>query len=109
MGTPKQRGRNAYTVSVEVAEPKLKRPSLYQVVILNDDFTPMDIVVTILQGFFGMNRERATYVMLQVHYTGKGICGIYTREIAETKVAQVNAFARSQEVPLLCDMEAVLE
>jgi ATP-dependent Clp protease adaptor protein ClpS len=92
-------------VVVQEAKPKLKRPPLYKVVLLNDDYTPMDFVVQVLEIFFGMNRELATRVMLQVHIKGKGICGTYSREIAETKVAQVNNYARENEHPLLCMME----
>ena len=92
-------------LEIQEARPKLKRPPMYKVVLLNDDFTPMDFVVLILERFFGMDRERATRVMLQVHTQGKGVCGIYSREIAETKVAQVNDYARAHEHPLLCTME----
>ncbi|MDQ2993592.1 MAG: ATP-dependent Clp protease adapter ClpS [Pseudomonadota bacterium] len=90
---------------VEVASPKVKLPSMYLVVLLNDDFTPMDFVVEVIVEFFTKTIERATEIMLQVHFKGKGVCGLYTREIAETKVAQVNAYARSHEFPLLCVME----
>lgn len=85
--------------------PKLKKPPLYKVIILNDDYTPMEFVVDVLETFFQMNRELAVRVMLQVHTQGKGICGTYTREIAETKVAQVNQYARQNQHPLLCTME----
>ncbi len=87
--------------------PALNRPSMYQVYLLNDDFTPMDFVVVILQQFFGKNYPVAVKIMLEVHRSGKGICGIYTRDIAETKVAQVNEFARLNDHPLLCKMEKV--
>lgn len=90
---------------VEEARPEVSRPPLYQVVLLNDDYTPMDFVIEILQVFFGMNIERATQVMLHVHTRGKGVCGVYTREVAETKVQQVNEFSRSHQHPLLCSME----
>ncbi|MGD9341351.1 MAG: ATP-dependent Clp protease adapter ClpS, partial [Chromatiales bacterium] len=79
-----------HDLAVEEARPKLKRPPLYQVVLLNDDFTPMEFVVEVLEKVFGMDRSRATRIMLEVHTRGKGVCGIYTYEIAETKVAQVN-------------------
>lgn len=92
-------------VAVQEAKPKLKRPPMYKVVLLNDDYTPMDFVVRILEIFFGMTEELATQVMLQVHHKGKGICGTYTREIAETKVIQVNSYARENQHPLLCKME----
>jgi len=92
-------------VAVEEARPKLKRPPLYRVLLVNDDFTPMEFVVEILQGVFGMERTSATRVMLEVHTKGKGICGEYTFEIAETKVAQVMAISQQQQHPLLCTME----
>jgi len=90
---------------VEEARPKLKRPPLYRVILVNDDFTPMEFVVEILQGVFRMERTSATRVMLEVHTEGKGVCGEYTYEIAETKVAQVNSIAQQQQHPLLCTME----
>lgn len=93
-------------LATQEAKPKPKRPPRYKVVLLNDDFTPMEFVVDILQQFFNMNRETATRVMLQVHTQGKGVCGIYTRDIAETKVTQVNDYSRSHQHPLLCTMEA---
>lgn len=92
-------------LAVEVARPKLKRPSLYRVVLLNDDFTPMEFVVEVLQSIFGMERTRATRVMLEVHTKGKGVCGVYSYDIAETKVAQVTSVAQQQQHPLLCTME----
>ena len=91
--------------AVAEAKPKVKRPPLYQVVLLNDDFTPMDFVVHILELFFAMPRDKATRIMLQVHTQGKGVCGVYTREIAETKVALVNEYSRENQHPLLCTME----
>ncbi|MGA0806268.1 MAG: ATP-dependent Clp protease adapter ClpS [Pseudohongiellaceae bacterium] len=87
-------------------ETKLKPPPLYRVILLNDDYTPMEFVVEVLQTFFGMNVETATRVMLKVHTEGKGVCGVYPREIAETKAVQVNQHARAAEHPLLCDIEA---
>lgn len=86
--------------------PKTKRPPLYKVLLLNDDYTPMEFVVEVLETFFSMNREQATQVMLTVHTRGKGVCGIYTRDIAETKAAQVNQYAREHQHPLLCEIEA---
>lgn len=86
-------------------ETKLKPPPLYRVILLNDDYTPMEFVVEVLQTFFGMNIETATRVMLKVHTEGKGVCGVYPREIAETKAVQVNEHARTAEHPLLCDIE----
>ncbi len=90
---------------VEEAKPEVARPPLYQVLLLNDDFTPMDFVVAVLETFFNMDRERATQVMLHVHTRGRGVCGVYTREVAETKVTQVNEFSRSHQHPLLCTLE----
>ncbi len=91
---------------VQEAKPKLKRPPLYRVMILNDDFTPMEFVVHVLEYFFGMDREKAVRVMLQVHTQGNGVCGVFSREIAETKVSQVNEYARENNHPLLCTMES---
>lgn len=93
-------------LALQEAKPKLKKPPMYKVVLHNDDYTPMEFVVLVLEKFFAMNREKATQIMLHVHTRGKGICGIYTREIAETKVAQVNEYSRSHQHPLLCAMEA---
>lgn len=90
---------------VEEAKPKVKRPPLYQVILLNDDYTPMEFVVDVLETVFGMDRTKATRVMLEVHTRGKGVCGVFTYEIAETKVAQVTTYARQQQHPLLCTME----
>lgn len=84
---------------------RAKSPPLYRVVLLNDDFTPMDFVVEVLQRFFQMDRNQATQVMLHVHTRGKGVCGVYSRDVAETKVSQVNDYAREHEHPLLCTME----
>ncbi len=92
-------------IAVQEAKPRLKVPSLYKVVLNNDDYTPMDFVVEILEGFFSMSGEAATRIMLDVHKSGKGICGIFSREIAETKVAQVNNYSRENQHPLLCTME----
>lgn len=87
------------------AEPKLKRPSLYQVVLLNDDFTPMDFVIDVLQSFFDHNFVKAQQKMFQVHTCGKAVCAVYPYDIAETKVALVTDYARRHEYPLMCDME----
>ena len=92
-------------LAIAPAKPALKRPPLYKVVLLNDDYTPMEFVVDVLEQFFGLNRERATQIMLAVHTQGKGVCGIYPRDIAETKAAQVNQHARDNGHPLLCDVE----
>jgi ATP-dependent Clp protease adaptor protein ClpS len=95
------------SVAVQPAEPKLKRPSLYRVVIMNDDYTPMEFVVHILEQFFAMGREKATQVMLAVHTQGKGVCGVYTKDIAETKAALVNDYSRENQHPLLCEVEEI--
>ena len=86
-------------------KPELKQPSLYKVYLINDDYTPMDFVVLVLEQFFGLGKEKATQVMLQVHYRGRGTCGVYTYDIAETKVNLVNDYARENQHPLLCSME----
>lgn len=92
-------------LAVETAKPETARPPLFQVVLLNDDFTPMDFVVEVLRAFFGMDQEKAVQVMLHVHTRGKGVCGVFTREVAETKVTQVNEYSRTHQHPLLCTME----
>ncbi|MGI9302272.1 MAG: ATP-dependent Clp protease adapter ClpS [Gammaproteobacteria bacterium] len=92
-------------LALERARPKLKRPPLYKVVLINDDYTPMEFVVHVLETFFQLSREKATRIMLHVHTRGKGVCGIFSREIAETKVAQVNDYSREHNHPLLCAME----
>ena len=96
-------------LAVAPAKPKLKRPPLYRVILLNDDYTPMEFVVQVLEQFFGMNREKATQVMLAVHTKGKGVCGIYPQDIAETKASQVNESARESGHPLLCEVEPSTE
>jgi ATP-dependent Clp protease adaptor protein ClpS len=90
---------------LEANRTKLAPPPLYTVLLLNDDFTPMEFVVFVLQKFFSMNREQATQIMLKVHIEGRGICGIYPRDVAATKVEQVAAFARENQHPLACVME----
>ena len=94
-----------FDLVVEEAKPEIKEPPLYRVVLLNDDYTPMEFVVNILESIFGMERTRATQVMLEVHTKGKGVCGVYNFEIAETKVAQVMGLAQQHQHPLLCTME----
>ena len=93
-------------LALQESKPELKKPPLFKVVLINDDYTPMEFVVEVLESFFRMNREQATHVMLTVHTQGKGVCGIFTRDIAETKAAQVNQYAREHEHPLLCEIEA---
>jgi ATP-dependent Clp protease adaptor protein ClpS len=92
-------------LAIEEARPKLKRPPLYRVILLNDDYTPMEFVVQVLEKVFAMDRNTATRIMLEVHTKGKGVCGVYTYEIAETKVAQVTGLAQQHQHPLLCTME----
>lgn len=92
-------------LAVEEAKPKLKRPPMFKVVLLNDDFTPMDFVVEVLKSFFGMSDEQATQIMLHVHTRGVGVCGVFTRDVAETKVRMVNSYSRQHQHPLLCAME----
>lgn len=84
---------------------ELQPPSMYKVILNNDDYTPMDFVIEILVRFFRMDQERATDTMLTIHYKGKAVCGVYSAEIAETKVVQVNQYARDNEHPLLASME----
>ena len=87
------------------SKPKTKKPAMYKVLMLNDDYTPMEFVVHILERFFSKNRQEATRIMLHVHRRGVGICGVYTYEVAETKVTQVMDFARQHQHPLQCTLE----
>lgn len=93
------------SVAVAPEKPAVKRPSMYKVIMLNDDFTPMDFVVDVLMKFFSMNEEMATQVMMKVHTHGKAVCGVFTRDIAETKAALVNQYSSECEHPLLCEIE----
>ncbi len=90
---------------LEAVRAEVVPPGKFQVQLLNDDFTPMDFVVYVLQEFFSMNQEKATQVMLQIHTRGRGVCGVYSREVAESKVNQVNRFSHENHHPLLCVME----
>lgn len=90
---------------LEPERTRLEPPRLYKVLLLNDDYTPMDFVILVLQRFFSMDQERATQIMLKVHQEGRGLCGIYPRDIAATKVEQVCAFALQHQHPLACVME----
>src|SRR6478736_7515759 len=90
---------------LEAKKAKLKPPPLFKVVLLNDDYTPMEFVVIVLQRFFSMTREKATQIMLKVHREGMGICGIYPRDVAATKVEQVRSYAKQHQHPLQCVME----
>lgn len=92
-------------VLVETGKPEVARPPLYSVLLLNDDYTPMDFVVDVLMRFFPLDIEKATQIMLHVHTRGRGVCGVFTREVAESKVAQVNEYSRLNQHPLLCTME----
>jgi len=106
----KEEDNSGNTSSIAVLEkPKTKKPPLYRVIILNDDYTPMEFVVYILQAIFGFNRDKAQQIMLAIHTHGKGVCGIFTKEVAETKSAQVNNFAKDNEHPLVSDIEQVEE
>jgi ATP-dependent Clp protease adaptor protein ClpS len=90
---------------LETKKAKVKLPPMYQVLLLNDDYTPMEFVVLVLQKFFAMTRERATQVMLKVHREGMGVCGVYPHDVASTKVQQVSAYAHKHQHPLQCVME----
>jgi ATP-dependent Clp protease adaptor protein ClpS len=103
MSTKFQDGQGDTLLSVE--STKLRPPNLYKVLLLNDDFTPMEFVIVVLQKFFAMNREQATLIMLKVHNEGRGLCGIYPHDIAASKVEQVTAYARQHQHPLACVME----
>lgn len=92
-------------LAVASEKPALKRPPLYKVVLLNDDYTPMEFVVEVLRSFFGMNPETATRVMLKVHTEGKGVCGVFSKDVAETKSEMVNQYSAECEQPLLCAVE----
>jgi len=98
-------GDELKTGVVTKTRPKTKRPSLYKVLLLNDDYTPMEFVVYVLERFFNKQREEATRIMLHVHQKGVGVCGVYTYEVAETKVTQVMNFSRQHQHPLQCTME----
>jgi ATP-dependent Clp protease adaptor protein ClpS len=104
-GTEKRNGEGPSTGVIVKAKPKTKKPSMYKVLMLNDDYTPMEFVVHILERFFAKTREEATRIMLHVHRRGVGICGVYTYEVAETKVTQVMDFARQHQHPLQCTLE----
>jgi ATP-dependent Clp protease adaptor protein ClpS len=106
-GSSNNNGRDdeGKTGLVTKTRPKTKKPSLYKVLLLNDDYTPMEFVVHVLERYFGKGREEATRIMLHVHHKGVGICGVFTYEIAETKVTQVMDFSRQHDHPLQCTME----
>ncbi|MBS3651360.1 ATP-dependent Clp protease adapter ClpS [Pseudaminobacter sp. 19-2017] len=104
-GDSDRQGPGRGTAVITRTKPRTKKPSLYRVLILNDDYTPMEFVIHILERFFQKDRETATRIMLHVHNHGVGECGVYTFEVAETKVAQVMDFARQNQHPLQCVME----
>ena len=104
-GIEKRGDEGPATGIVVKAKPKTKKPSMYKVLMLNDDYTPMEFVVHILERFFSKTRDEATRIMLHVHRRGVGICGVFTYEVAETKVAQVIEVARRHQHPLQCTME----
>ncbi|HEX6828625.1 MAG TPA: ATP-dependent Clp protease adapter ClpS [Burkholderiales bacterium] len=97
--------RHRESAVLEEQKTRLKPPPMFRVMLLNDDFTPMDFVVVVLQKFFAMSRERATQIMLKVHREGMGVCGVYPKDVAASKVEQVEAFARQHQHPLKCVME----
>ncbi|MEA2830896.1 MAG: ATP-dependent Clp protease adaptor protein ClpS [Bradyrhizobium sp.] len=101
----KRNGDEHSTGVVVKTKPKTRKPSLYKVLMLNDDYTPMEFVVHVLERFFAKNRDEATRIMMNVHRRGVGICGVYTYEVAETKVTQVMDFARQHQHPLQCTLE----
>lgn len=99
-----ENGRDGALATSSV-RPKLAKPPMYKVVLFNDDYTPMDFVVDILCSFFNMNIEKATQIMLKIHTEGKAVCGVFTKDVAETKAEQVNDYSRECEQPLLCHVE----
>ena len=99
-GTERESG-----VTVQDAQPKTNTPPQYKVVMVNDDYTPMEFVVHVLEKFFGHDRVAATHIMLEIHTRGTGVCGVFTHDVAETKAAQVNAYARENQHPLLTTLE----
>ncbi|NKF22489.1 ATP-dependent Clp protease adapter ClpS [Solimonas marina] len=107
MSNDVKRGDNGQGLAVEEDKPKLARPPMCKVVVINDDYTPMEFVVQVLQDFFRHSREKAVQIMLEIHTSGRGVAGVYPAEIAETKTAQVNAYARKNQHPLLTVMEKV--
>ena len=104
---PEEEFEGDLSVAVRPSDPIIKKPSLYRIRLLNDDYTPMEFVVYVLQKFFNYDQERATQIMLAVHTHGKGVCGIFTKEIAETKSSQINDFAQQNEHPLISEIEPV--
>lgn len=103
--SPEEEGVPLGDVAIQESRPELAPPPMYKVVILNDDYTPMDFVVEVLEFFFGMDREKATRIMLTIHTEGQATCGIFTRDVAETKAAQVVDYAQQNQHPLLCQVQ----
>jgi ATP-dependent Clp protease adaptor protein ClpS len=99
------REKQDHGMALEESRPEVKRPPLFRVVMLNDDFTPMEFVVEVLEKFFSLDRTRATRIMLEVHTRGRGVCGVFPYDIAETRVVQVTEYARSHQHPLMCTLE----
>jgi ATP-dependent Clp protease adaptor protein ClpS len=104
-GSNKENSGHGSALVLEKSRAQLGHPCLYRVMMMNDDYTPMDFVVHVLEAFFGMQREQATRVMLTVHTEGKAVCGTYSRDVAETKTEQVNRYAQENEHPLTCNIE----
>lgn len=104
-GKPDSHADNQQGLAAELARPQLAKPPMYKVMLMNDDYTPMEFVVGVLIKFFNLTVETATRVMLKVHTEGRAVCGVYSRDIAETKVQQVNEFSKENQQPLLCDLE----
>jgi ATP-dependent Clp protease adaptor protein ClpS len=102
---PEEEGLPVGDVAVQESRPQLAAPPMYKVVIMNDDYTPMDFVVEVLEFFFAMDREKATRIMLAIHTEGQATCGIFTRDVAETKAAQVVDYAQQNQHPLLCQVQ----
>jgi ATP-dependent Clp protease adaptor protein ClpS len=105
VGPYESEGESISVLAVEKVRSRVRYPRRYQVVMMNDDYTPMDFVVHVLELFFSMHREQATRIMLTVHTEGKAVCGTYSKDVAETKAEQVNQYARQNEHPLLCNIE----
>ena len=105
MSEDKRNGNGTSTGIIVKTKPKTKKPSMYKVLMMNDDYTPMEFVVHVLEQFFSKNREEATRIMLHVHQRGVGVCGVFTYEVAETKVTQVIDYARQHQHPLQCTLE----
>ena len=100
-----EQSEEVHGVAVAPSEPELEKPSMYQVVMLNDDYTPMDFVVEVLSVFFSMGLESCTQIMMAVHTQGKAVCGTYTKDVAQTKAAQVMEYAKENDHPLMCDVQ----